>query len=113
VQTPRKLELDDGQRLTITWDDDVTQVLSAAQLRGACACADCRAAAETRKDALRLVAPMLVTITDARLVGSYGINFAFSPDGHNSGIFTFDQLRAVGSDVDFEPENPGSKDELA
>lgn len=95
MQTPQKLELNEGQRLTITWDDDVTQVVSASQLRDACACADCRVAAETRKDALRLVAPMLVTIADARLVGSYGINFTFSPDGHNSGIFTFDQLRAI------------------
>lgn len=95
MQTPLKLELDEGQRLTITWDDDVTQVLSARAVRDACACADCRTAAETRKDALRLVAPMLVTIADARLVGSYGINFTFAPDGHNSGIFTFDQLRDI------------------
>ena len=96
MQVPLRLELDNGQRLTIIWDDDVTQVVSASQLRESCACADCRSAAETRRDALRLVAPMLVTIADARLVGSYGINFTFLPDHHNSGIFTFDQLRAIG-----------------
>jgi DUF971 family protein len=43
---------------------------------------------------MRLV--MATTIAEARLVGSYGINFTFSPDGHHTGIFTFDQLRALG-----------------
>ncbi len=39
------------------------------------------------------MAPSLTRIVDAQLVGSYGINFVFQPDGHSTGIFTFAQLR--------------------
>ncbi len=97
METPTKLELEDGGVLTITWGDGASQTLTAQQLRDACSCADCRTAAEERRSTLRLVAPMLVTISDAKLVGSYGINFTFAPDGHRTGIFSFDQLRSLGS----------------
>ena len=34
-------------------------------------------------------------IGDAELVGSYGINLTFRPDGHRMGIFTFNDLRSL------------------
>ncbi|MGI8513951.1 MAG: hypothetical protein ACR2NT_02210 [Acidimicrobiia bacterium] len=33
----------------------------------------------------------------SRLVGAYAVNFEFAPDSHRTGIFTFDQLRQLGS----------------
>ncbi|MBT8250350.1 MAG: DUF971 domain-containing protein, partial [Acidimicrobiia bacterium] len=33
------------------------------------------------------------------LVGAYAINFGFAPDGHHTGIYSFDSLRALATDV--------------
>lgn len=94
MDVPAKIELKQGGLLTLTWEDGTADSFTAQHLRDSCACADCRSAAD-RKSALRLVAPMLTTISDVKLVGNYGINFTFAPDGHRTGIFTFDQLRAL------------------
>lgn len=95
MDVPEKIELKDGTQLTLTWEDGTVNTFTAQELRSSCACADCRSAAEQRPSALRLVA--LTSITDVKLVGSYGVNFTFAPDGHRTGIFTFDQLRALRS----------------
>jgi DUF971 family protein len=36
-------------------------------------------------------------IVDAKMVGSYAINFTWS-DGHSAGIYTWDYLRALADD---------------
>ena len=36
-----------------------------------------------------------VTVKDWRMVGGYAIQFDFS-DGHNTGLYTFDYLKALG-----------------
>ncbi len=37
-----------------------------------------------------------VTVRDWRMVGGYAIQFHFS-DGHNTGLYTFDLLRVLGT----------------
>lgn len=94
MEAPERIEVVGGEMVALAWPDGLTAELSAQQLRDACACADCRAD-DTSRRTLRLVVPMLVTITDAEIVGGYGLRFSFAPDGHHTGIFTFDQLREL------------------
>lgn len=83
---------DEGSTLSMAWADGTIDTWPASSIRNACGCADCRS-----KDSnpLRLTAPGLTRIVDAQLVGNYGINFVFQPDGHSTGIFTFAQLRGL------------------
>jgi DUF971 family protein len=34
-------------------------------------------------------------IAEARIVGDYALGITFSPDGHGTGIFTYDLLRSL------------------
>ena len=88
--------------LRIAWSDGVHHDLTLQQLREACPCATCR---EQRKSP----APpsnMLPVISQAEAqplglqgmkpVGNYAYNVVFS-DGHDTGIYTFELLRELGS----------------
>ena len=66
-------------------------------LRRACPCAACRgepglAGRFTHTPALR---PGEDELADISLVGAYGLNTVWA-DGHNTGIYTFETLRALG-----------------
>lgn len=103
-QIPTALERDDQGALVITWSDDCRTRTTAAELRKSCPCATCR---EKKSDGGSESNPMMLpvislqeaqplTINSMRPVGNYAYNIAFS-DGHDSGIFTFDFLRALGT----------------
>lgn len=100
MNSPVRIEVEEeGTRLIVAWDDDRVDRHAASQVRNSCACADCRAEVDAAPNpALRLAAPTLTKIAGAELVGSYGIQFTFMPDGHSTGIFTFAQLRALGDE---------------
>ncbi len=94
--------LEQGQ-IAIEWSDGQRRVYSASQLRSACPCATCRekrkATAEQAKP--RGMLPVLsaaearpLEITGMVPAGQYAYNIQFS-DGHSSGLFTFDLLRAT------------------
>ena len=89
VEAPQRIEVEDGARMTITWEDDRVDRFSAAVLRAACPCAGCRevasAAPDTRIDAVRMV-------------GNYAIGMTFGPDGHATGIYPFNLLRSLGAE---------------
>lgn len=85
---------EEGATLTMEWPDGAVDTWPATRIRNACGCADCRS---KEANPLRLMAPGQTRIADAHLVGSYGINFTFLPDAHNTGIFTFTQLRALSA----------------
>ena len=77
----------------LEWEDGVRQQLSAGLLRESCPCAGCR---ELRSSGAVVVADSAaVTISGAGLVGDYAINFAFQPDNHHTGIYSFDLLRTI------------------
>ena len=95
AEAPRRLQLDiKAQRLRVTWHDGHESEYEGAYLRFVCPCAGCRGHApgdvippswEQVKD---------VRVTGATKVGGYGLQFSFS-DGHGSGIYAFDRLRAA------------------
>jgi DUF971 family protein len=102
VDAPQRIEVVERRVVRLEWADGLHQELPAGLLRRACACADCREAHESRRIRLQVVDPVPPTVEDAHLVGGYGINFRFGPDGHRTGIFTWRQLR------DLREQRPGT-----
>ena len=95
MEVPDRIEIDDGTDVVLTWADGVVTHLTAAALRAACQCATCREPAGLERTTAVLAGPDRVTITEARLVGGYAINFVFAPEGHGTGIYPFTALRAL------------------
>jgi DUF971 family protein len=101
---PTKLELTPAGRLRITWSDAQVREYSFRELRDNCPCATCR---EKRKapPPSPLVLPIIsaaeaqpLRITGMKPVGNYAYSIDFS-DGHNTGIYTLESLRAMGQEI--------------
>lgn len=101
---PTKLEVVDGASLMITWSDGVVRKISFGELRKACPCASCR---EQRKappqpsgglQVISMAEARPLKIQAMNPVGNYAYNIEFS-DGHDTGIFTLELLRELGSQV--------------
>lgn len=96
--TPKDLKIKiKEQRLIVDWMDETCSEYSLAVLRRHCPCASCRTEREEQEDnPLRVLKsdPSGVHVIDARLVGTYAIQFHWS-DGHNTGIFDFRYLRSL------------------
>jgi DUF971 family protein len=85
--------------MTIHWGDGHHSVYPFDQLRKECPCAVCREAAQaTTNDLFAVVTstirPGEVTVAGAEQVGLYAVRFEWS-DGHNTGIYSYDYLRAI------------------
>jgi DUF971 family protein len=81
------------QRLHVVWHDGHASEYGAAWLRFVCPCAGCRGHAPGQVPPPEWEAVKDVTIADAAGVGGYAVQFSFS-DGHSTGIYAFDRLRA-------------------
>lgn len=86
-------------RMTVEWlPDRHRSILPVRLLRRACPCATCRVERDkAAANPLHVVkAPMdsHYEIEDLGPVGRYAVNFVFS-DGHSSGIYAWDYLRAL------------------
>lgn len=92
---PERIEVVEQSQVILTWEDETTTTLTAATLREACQCAECREEPGRRQTERVLAGPEPVTIEDATLVGGYAINFVFGPDHHATGIFPFPALRGL------------------
>lgn len=94
MDPPSKIEIKNRSHVTLTWDNGPTR-LEARALRAACACADCRSEPGIKRTAAVLGGTQPITIDHAELKGAYAISFTFGPDGHSTGIFTWELLRAL------------------
>jgi DUF971 family protein len=92
-----KIEIVEPERVLFGWDDGRVAIIAASSLRAACPCADCHTPQGERRKQLIVEGAVPVTVSGAHLVGAYGINFTFAPDGHHTGIFTFEQLRRIAN----------------
>jgi DUF971 family protein len=99
---PTKLERQPDARLLIEWSDGARRVYRFRELRDACPCATCR---EKRKTPSAAANPFAILkpeetlplgISGMQPVGQYAYSIAFS-DGHDTGIFSFELLRELGS----------------
>jgi len=76
--------------LEIDWDDEHHSSYSHEYLRVQCPCADCRGHTPDQAKVIR--GKEHVRVTHIELVGNYAVRIEFD-DGHNTGIYTFTQLR--------------------
>ena len=88
----------DPRTLSILWEDGHCDDFDVRDLRLACHCALCVEEMSGRK----LLDPKTirsdVSPRQIHSIGNYAINFDWS-DGHNSGIYSFNDLRALGAHV--------------
>ena len=85
--------------LILRWKDDSEHVITYAEMRYWCPCANCkpRRENETRAQALRDEIDRLRNEKPkAENVGGYGIRFTFA-SGCNSGIWSTDRLHAIAT----------------
>ncbi|MDX1690876.1 MAG: DUF971 domain-containing protein [Acidimicrobiia bacterium] len=107
MEVPQRIEVADGGTvLRLAWEDGASAELSARTLRSACPCASCGEPAGRAALTRLLGADEPVRITGAELVGTYAVSFAFAPDGHGTGIYPFERLRALTGAYD-EASPPG------
>lgn len=94
---PVRIELI-GNEVAIRWADEAETFVTAPALRAASPSAAARGepdlfgrmhGAEGRRDF------SAVAVTGWQIVGNYAVRFRFS-DGHDSGLYTYELLRALG-----------------
>lgn len=102
---PTQLQQIEEDRLHIEWSDGQLREYSFHELRNGCPCATC---AEKRKapPAPSTSLPVLsaaeaapVRIVRMEAMGNYAYSIHFS-DGHDTGIYTLEQLRELGRVVE-------------
>jgi DUF971 family protein len=103
---PTKIQLTSNDRLLIEWNDGQRREITFAELRKACPCATCREkraqppapAPSLGLQVLSLAETRPLKILGMKPMGNYAYSIAFS-DGHDTGIFTLEFLRGLGSEV--------------
>jgi len=97
--TPRRFAYDDPC-LLVEWADGAVQRIPYATLRLACPCAVCKGemGRPGRFDVDPDLHPGEDELADIRAVGNYGLS-AIWADGHNTGIYTHEHLRALGDEA--------------
>ena len=85
---------EDGSALRIEWKDGHTSVYSPHRLRLHCPCAGCVDEGTGRRTLTRAMVPDDVYPQAIHYIGRYALQFIWS-DGHETGFYTFDRLRAL------------------
>lgn len=94
MSRPVRIRLDPASsRVEIDFDDEAVHRYDGAWLRFACTCASCRGHAPGEVEGPSWDAVKDVRVTGASPVGNYALRFVFT-DGHETGIYTWDWLRA-------------------
>lgn len=95
---PVSLEKDGDDALVIVWSDGVRSRYLWTHLRKNCPCAGCREEQLLPPDPFRILKPSeLVPLKPVKIepVGTYAYRITWS-DGHDAGLFTLENLRALG-----------------
>ena len=87
------ITIDRDQGVSLVFADGLTCSFELEELRIACPCAGCRGARD-RGDIPWPTprSPQPLTITDAELVGAWGLSITWN-DGHATGIYPWESLR--------------------
>jgi DUF971 family protein len=95
---PLTVDVERERGVTITWDDGHMSRLGLEDLRANCLCAQCRGLRDQGQEAWPGPgAPADLRIESVREVGNWGLNFHWN-DGHTTGIYTWEILRAWDED---------------
>ena len=102
---PTQLALLDPEHLLIEWNDGEKSICPVHTLRQRCPCATCRERRNEKPrdplalDVLKPEEAQPIRILEMNPVGNYAYGIAFS-DGHDTGIFTLELLRKLGTEVE-------------
>jgi DUF971 family protein len=92
---PRAVEpTEDGQRLRIVWGDRHVSEYAPRAVRLACPCAGCIDEYTGRPLLDPATVPQGLNPVAIEYVGRYALKFTW-PDGHETGIYPWDLLRAI------------------
>jgi DUF971 family protein len=91
---PQSIDVNERNELVIAWADGKVSVVTSLELRDACPCAGCIEEGTGRKILDRVTLPADIRPLRLEPVGNYAIQIQWS-DGHGSGIYTWETLRAV------------------
>ncbi len=91
----------ENQETTINfeWKDGSKSSLDVFSLRTQCPCAVCVDENSGKRILKAEQVPLTIKALSLKPVGRYGISIHFS-DGHNTGIFTFERLKAISSSTE-------------
>ncbi len=94
ILQPRDIQAGEAE-LSIVWGDGKVSTYANRELRGQCPCAACvdEFTHERRVDAASV--PADVRVLNVQPVGNYAVRLVWS-DGHNTGLYSFEMLRALG-----------------
>jgi DUF971 family protein len=105
---PVKLARSGDSAIAVEWSDGARRRYSYHELRDACPCASCREKRTASPPPSNML-PVLsaaearpLQISKMEPVGNYAYSIEFS-DGHNTGIYTLELLRQLGSEISNEP----------
>lgn len=102
---PQQLQMIDPETLQIRWADGQVRNYRIAELRDHCPCATCmekrkappRAAAELPVISTAEAQPLRIAKMEPMGRYAYAIHFS---DGHDTGLFTLEALRELGTTID-------------
>lgn len=100
---PVEINVQRSSGMQVVWSDGVRSDFQLSDLRRSCPCASCRSEREEAardRNPLRVLkrsasTEAMTTIRDVQLVGRYALRIAWQ-DGHDSGIYDYGLLRALG-----------------
>ena len=92
---PQELAVVAGGAVQVKWRDGVEQIIQAHTLRSECPCAGCVDEFSGEKLLQPEQIPTDIVVASTASIGRYAVRFDFS-DGHNTGIYEFARLRAIG-----------------
>ena len=98
---PTALKKEGDERLIIDWSDGVRTAYTWQDLRKNCPCAGCREERLAPPDPFRILKPSELTPlkpVSITPVGYYAYKIVWS-DGHDSGLFTIEHLRELGTNM--------------
>jgi len=96
----KQIKVKEKSKLYIKWDDDSESEIGLKYLRDECPCASCKGETvlmKTYRPAKKALHPDMYKIADIKTVGGYAIQITWR-DGHNTGIYTWQNLRQIAED---------------
>jgi DUF971 family protein len=94
---PVQIKKEDN-KLIIKWSNDETQEVTMQQLRDACPCVNCKGESVIFESYIPIKTPFkpagFYEIDKIESVGNYAVQIKWK-DGHDTGIYSWDVLRAI------------------
>ncbi|MEZ6133003.1 MAG: DUF971 domain-containing protein [Planctomycetaceae bacterium] len=99
METPKNIRVLKSDRiLELTWNDTDVSRLPFRSVRQDCRCAACVDEFTGRQVLDRASVSESIMPDDVSLTGNYALKIRWS-DGHESGLFTWDHLRAIANQL--------------